>query len=295
MHELYMKEALIEAKKAFALDEVPVGAVVVYQNKIIARGHNLREKTQNPLKHAEIIAIEQASQYLGTWKLNECSLYVTLEPCIMCAGSLIQSRVGTVVFGAKDPKGGSFGSSIHLNDIEGFNHRPILISGVLEEDCSNLLKDYFKQKREEAVKVRRIETQEAFEQAKLVRKIVFVDEQKVDPEIEYDEYDELNRHDVIHLSAIIQNETVGTLRLIKKGDTLKVGRVAVLKTHRKQGIGLKLMDYAQKYACNNGFQYLELGAQLSAIPFYEKSGYEAYGPIFLDANIEHRMMKKRCR
>lgn len=295
MHETYMNEALKEAKKAYELDEVPVGAVIVYQNRIIARSHNLRENKQNPLAHAEMLAINEASEVLGTWKLNECILYVTLEPCIMCAGSIIQSRIGTVVFGAKDPKGGSMGSHIDLMDIKGFNHYPQIVEGILKEETSNLLKQYFKEKRDNKCVISVIKNQEEFKLAKAIRETVFVHEQNVDPDIEYDEYDSINRDDVIHLIAKIKNEAAGTMRLIKNDKTIKVGRVAVRKEWRGHGIGLKMMHYAEKYACNNGFDILELGAQLTAIPFYEKSGYKSYGEIFLDADIEHKMMKKRCR
>lgn len=295
MHEQFMKEALIEAQKAYELDEVPVGAIIVYRDKIIARAHNTRETMQNPIHHAEILAIQEAAKHLGTWKLNDCTLYVTLEPCIMCAGSIIQSRVGTVVFGAFDSKGGSFGSNINLLEVNGFNHYPDVISGVLKNETAEILTQYFKEKREKQCVVSLVQDENTFDSIKAIRKIVFVDEQHVDPEIEYDEYDSLNRDDVIHLIATIKGKPVGTLRLIKEGNKLTVGRVAVLKYHRNQGIGKKLMLYAEKYACNNGFESLSLGAQLTAIPFYEKSGYSAYGDIFLDADIEHRMMVKKCK
>lgn len=295
MHKQYMQEALKEAKIAAKYNEVPVGAVVVYQDKIIARAHNTRETTQNPLNHAENIAIQKASEVLNTWKLSECTLYVTLEPCIMCAGSIIQSRVKTVVFGAKDPKGGCFGSTINLNQIKGFNHYPNTIKGVCEEESAKLLTEFFAKRRKEAITIKQITNPSDFKKAKHVRHTVFVDEQKVDPKIEYDEYDDIKRTDVIHLMALKEDEVIGTLRLIKKNKTLVVGRVAVLKEYRGQNVGLKLMAYAQRHACNHGFEALELGAQLTAIPFYEKSGYEAYGDVFLDANIEHKMMRKKCR
>ncbi len=295
MHKHYMQAALEEAKIAFEKNEVPVGAIIVYQDEIIARAHNTRETTQNPLDHAEMIAIRKASEHLNTWKLNECTLYVTLEPCIMCAGSILQSRIGTVVYGTKDPKGGSFGSSINLNEVKGFNHYPYIVEGVCEKESAAILKEFFAKRRKQAITIKQVTKEEEFNKIKDVRYQVFVNEQNVDADIEYDEYDDLSRDDVIHLMAI-QNETViGTLRLIKEGKTLIVGRVAVLKKYRNQKIGLKLMAYAETHACNHGFTALKLGAQLTAIPFYEKSGYEAYGEIFMDANIEHKMMQKKCR
>lgn len=295
MHETYMKLALEEAKKAYRCDEVPVGAIIVHDDTIIASAHNLRETKQNPLAHAENLVIQEASEVLGTWKLNECTLYVTLEPCIMCAGSILQARVGTVVYGAKDAKGGCFGSQFDLREVKGFNHYPKIIEGILEKEAATLLKEYFKEKRENRVIVSIIKDEMTFKHAKEIRETVFVREQQVNPKIEYDKYDDLNRDDVIHVLAKIKEKAVGTLRLVKIEKTLKVGRVAVRKEYRGQGIGLKLMHFATKYACNNGFDHLVLGAQLSAITFYERSGYEAYGDVFLDAEIEHKMMKKRCR
>ena len=295
MHLEYMKEALKEAQKAFEMDEVPVGAIVVYRGNIVGRGHNLRESLQDPLAHAEIMAIKEASKKLKTWKLNECTLYVTLEPCIMCAGAIIQARVGKVVYGAKDLKGGALGDNLNILEYTGFNHYPKVENDVLAEPSRKVLKQYFKEKRNNQMKIRKIETQDQLEIAKQIRTKVFVEEQKVDPSLEYDEYDSIDRSDVFHILAMINNEAVATLRLIKEGKTLKVGRVAVLKDYRKQGIGMKIMHYAEKYACNNGFETLVLGAQLQAIPFYEANGYVAYGDIYMDADIEHRMMKKSCK
>ncbi len=144
----FMQEALIEAKKAFVLDEVPVGVVIVKDNEIIARAHNLRETTQNSTHHAEILAINEACQKLNTWRLIDCEMYVTLEPCIMCAGALILSRIDKVYFGATDPKSGSIISVTHILDIEKYNHKVLYDGGILEEECSKLLKDFFKRIRQ---------------------------------------------------------------------------------------------------------------------------------------------------
>ncbi len=146
--EKFMKIALKEANKSFQLDEVPVGVVIVKDDKIIARGHNLRETKQDPTGHAEIIAIKKASKKLKSWRLIDCTMYVTLEPCSMCAGAIMWSRIKRVVYGAKDIKGGAIGSSFNLFEQKGINHKPEATSGVLEDEASTLLKDFFKLKRQ---------------------------------------------------------------------------------------------------------------------------------------------------
>lgn len=146
--EKFMKIALKEANKSFQLDEVPVGVVIVKDDKIIARGHNLREIKQDPTGHAEIIAIKKASKKLKSWRLIDCTMYVTLEPCSMCAGAIMWSRIKRVVYGAKDIKGGAIGSSFNLFEQKGINHKPEVTSGVLEDEASTLLKDFFKLKRQ---------------------------------------------------------------------------------------------------------------------------------------------------
>ncbi len=144
----YMKEAIKEAKKAELLDEVPIGCVIVKDDKIIARGHNQRETKQSPIGHAEIVAITKASKKLNSWRLEGCDIYVTLEPCIMCSGAIIQSRINKVYFGASDPKGGAFGSSLNVLDAKNINHHPEIISGVLKEECSQIITNYFRAKRQ---------------------------------------------------------------------------------------------------------------------------------------------------
>lgn len=145
--EEYMREAIILAKKAFELGEVPVGAVAVWDGKIVGRGMNLRETEKNALRHAEIMAIDEACKNLGGWRLWKCDLYVTLEPCPMCAGAIINSRVKRVIFGASDPKAGSCGSLSNLFEMP-YNHKPEVTSGVLGEECSALLSDFFAKLRE---------------------------------------------------------------------------------------------------------------------------------------------------
>lgn len=146
-YETYMLEALKEASLAAAEDEVPVGCIIVKDDKIIARAHNQRDKTNNPLGHAETLAIKKASELLNDWQLVDTELYVTIEPCLMCAGAIIQSRIKKVIYGAPDFKGGAFGGSINVLNAANINHKPEVVKGVLESECSRIIKDYFKSKR----------------------------------------------------------------------------------------------------------------------------------------------------
>ena len=144
----YMQEALEEAKKAAALGEVPIGAVIVYKNEIIARAHNLRETTQNALTHAESMAIQEACKKIGSWRLEETTLYVTLEPCPMCAGAILQSRIPRVVYGARDIKAGCVDSLYRLLNDARFNHECDVTEGILVDECGQILTDFFKAIRE---------------------------------------------------------------------------------------------------------------------------------------------------
>ncbi|MBR5484920.1 MAG: tRNA adenosine(34) deaminase TadA [Oscillospiraceae bacterium] len=144
--EIFMRAAIEEGKKAAAMGEVPIGAVIVKNNEIIAVGHNLRETEKNALCHAEISAINAACRVLGGWRLENCTLYVTLEPCPMCSGAIINSRISRVVYGAADEKAGCCGSVANLFAMP-FNHRPVLESGVLEQECRELLQEFFAQLR----------------------------------------------------------------------------------------------------------------------------------------------------
>jgi tRNA(adenine34) deaminase len=141
--EYWMKRAITEARKAEVKDEVPIGCVIVRDGRIIARGHNLRETSQDPAAHAELIAIRKAARKLGSWRLLNCTLYVTLEPCTMCMGAIILSRVPTVVFGCYDPKGGAAGSLYDLSNDPRLNHQVMLVPQVLESECSRLLSSFF--------------------------------------------------------------------------------------------------------------------------------------------------------
>lgn len=142
--EKYMKAAIRQAEKAMALGEVPIGCVIVYEDKIIGRGYNRRNTDKNTLAHAEITAINKASKKIGDWRLEDCTLYVTLEPCQMCSGAIVQARIPRVVMGCMNPKAGCAGSILNILDMPEFNHQVEATRGVLEEECSSLLKTFFK-------------------------------------------------------------------------------------------------------------------------------------------------------
>ena len=146
-HEWFMHEALKEAKKAYGKDETPVGAVIVHNGIIISRGHNEKELKSDATMHAEITAIKKASRKICSWRLNECDMYVTLEPCAMCAGALIQARLRKVYIATADPKAGAAGSVLNLLNVPKFNHQVEMEYGILEEECSSILKDFFREIR----------------------------------------------------------------------------------------------------------------------------------------------------
>lgn len=152
--ERYMKEALKQAKKAFEIDEVPIGCVITYQDKIIARGYNKRNTNKNTLAHAELAAINKASKKIGDWRLEGCTLYVTLEPCQMCAGAIVQSRIDKVVIGSMNAKAGCAGSILNLLQMEEFNHQVEIEYGVLQKECSKILKEFFQKLRDKKRKAK---------------------------------------------------------------------------------------------------------------------------------------------
>lgn len=146
-HNKYMDKAIRLAMRAYANGDVPIGCVIVHEDKIIARGYNKRNLKKTTLAHGEMLAIEQASKKLGDWRLEECTMYVTLEPCQMCAGAIVQARIPTVVIGCMNPKAGCAGSIINLFDIKQFNHQVQVIKGVREQECSDMMKTFFKNLR----------------------------------------------------------------------------------------------------------------------------------------------------
>lgn len=145
--EKYMKAAVRQAKKAYSIGEVPIGCVIVYNGKIIARGYNRRTIDKNTLAHAEIQAIKKACKVIGDWRLEGCTMYVTLEPCPMCAGALMQSRIDECVIGCMNPKAGCAGSVTNILEMDGFNHKVKVSRGILEDECSFLMKNFFKELR----------------------------------------------------------------------------------------------------------------------------------------------------
>lgn len=146
-HETYMRRALAEAQKAQAAGEVPIGAVVVQNGEVMGAGHNLKETLQDPTAHAEIVAVREAAAKVGSWRLDEADVYVTIEPCPMCMGAMLQARIRRVIFGAFDPKAGAAGSVVDLSACKQFNHRMEIIDGVLEDECRQLMQDFFQERR----------------------------------------------------------------------------------------------------------------------------------------------------
>lgn len=147
LDQKYMKDAYRQAKKAYALGEVPIGCVIVHDGKVIGRGYNRRNTDKNTLAHAEITAIKRASKIIGDWRLEDCTMYVTLEPCQMCAGAIVQARIPRVVMACMNPKAGCAGSILNILDMPEFNHQVEAVRGVMEEECAALLKTFFKELR----------------------------------------------------------------------------------------------------------------------------------------------------
>lgn len=145
--EKYMREAVRQARKAYALGEVPIGCVIVHDGKVIGRGYNRRNTDKSTLSHAEITAIRKASKVIGDWRLEECTLYVTLEPCQMCAGAIVQARIPKVVMACMNPKAGCAGSVLNILDMPQFNHQVEVVRGIMEEECAQMLRNFFKELR----------------------------------------------------------------------------------------------------------------------------------------------------
>ena len=152
--EKFMKEAIKQAKKAEAIGDVPIGCVIVHDGKEIARGYNKRNKDKTVLAHAELLAMKKACKKLGDWRLEDCTMYITLEPCQMCAGAIVQARIPRVVIGCRNPKAGCAGSILNLLNVPAFNHQVELTEGILQEECSTLLKEFFRKLRK--IKVQKV-------------------------------------------------------------------------------------------------------------------------------------------
>lgn len=152
--EYYMKKALVQAEKAYAIGETPIGCIIVYEGKVIGRGYNQRMKRGSTLAHGEILAIAQACRYMKDWRLEDCTMYVTLEPCSMCAGAILQSRMKSVVIGAMNPKGGCCGSILNVIEDSRFNHMVDVKRGILETQCAQMMKQFFRELRQNKEKVK---------------------------------------------------------------------------------------------------------------------------------------------
>ena len=163
LEEKYMKAAIREAKKAAAINEVPIGCIIVHQDKVIARGYNRRIVDKNVLSHAEIIAIRKACKKMGDWRLEDCTMYVTLEPCPMCAGAIVQARIPKVIMGCRNPKAGCAGSVLDILHQSGLNHQVETETGILEEECSKLLKNFFKTLRQTKEMARKLYSEDVLE------------------------------------------------------------------------------------------------------------------------------------
>lgn len=150
----FMREAIKQAKKAYAIEEVPIGCVIVQEDKIIARGYNKRNTKKNTLAHAEMIAIEKACKKLGDWRVEDCTMYITLEPCPMCAGAIVQARIPRVVIGTRNQKAGCAGSVLNLLQVQKFNHQVELTEGILQEECSQMMKDFFREMRKRKAEIK---------------------------------------------------------------------------------------------------------------------------------------------
>lgn len=159
----YMKEAIKQAKKAAAIGDVPIGCVIVFEDKIIARAYNQRNKRKTTLAHAELLAIQKASRKLGDWRLEGCTMYITLEPCQMCAGAIVQARIPKVVIGAMNPKAGCAGSVLNILQTDGFNHQTEIESGILGEECSEMMSEFFRELRKKKKKEKAAEKKEGIE------------------------------------------------------------------------------------------------------------------------------------
>ncbi len=157
INEKYMRAAIKQAKKAALLDEVPIGCIIVYENRIIGRGYNRRNTDKTTLGHAEMTAIKKASRYLGDWRLEGCTMYVTLEPCQMCAGAIVQARIPNVVIGSMNPKAGCAGSVLNILEHPAFNHQVNVTRGVLGDECSTMLSDFFKSLRAKKALLKKVE------------------------------------------------------------------------------------------------------------------------------------------
>lgn len=283
---MYMQRALELAEIAFENDDIPIGAVVVRNNQIIGEGYNMREASGRAIAHAEIIAIENAAKTLSNWNLSDCTLYVTVEPCLMCSGAIMQSRVSNVVFGTTEPKSGAMGSIIDVSAIVGPTHKPTIKRGILEEESRNLIVNYFKQKRKNKIKYKTLLSQDRIEEYLELRRSVFIDEQGIDESLEFDHIDKDKTS--TYVAAYDGEELVGGARYFRKdGDEYSIGRLCVKKSHRRRGIASGLILNVIKVAKSQNIKKITLNAQCNVVSLYQKIGFVTVGNPFKEAGIDH--------
>lgn len=292
----YMDAALLLAQKAFDAGEVPVGAVVVRQSdgRIIGEGRNSREIDRSPISHAEIIAIEKASRFMGGWRLSGCTLYVTLEPCPMCAGAIINSRIDRVVFGAYDPKSGSCGSKTDIFSL-GFNHRPLCEGGVMRERCSALLTNFFKGKRENNMNNVKLIISDTADRQRRTASIAYDIWHEYFPVLLSNEQIDYMLEKFCSFEAMQKNIAEGYIYYIisrngcdigytaikpEKDNTLFLSKIYIYKDHRGKGFSRSVIEFHKQFCKNNGLNAIRLTVNkynLDSIAIYEKLGFKRTG------------------
>lgn len=288
----FMRAALAQADEAAAAGEVPIGAVVVIGGELVGRGMNRVIRDGDTTAHAEIVALRDAFRALNNYRAPGATIYTTVEPCAMCAGALLHARVSRVVWGAPDPKFGAAGSVVDLFAEAKLNHHAREVcGGLLADESAQRLKDFFSRKRDaakavqSAFKVKTATWPDDNATLKSIRFEVFVDEQKVPAESEVDEHDPRS----IHAIAWADGVAAGCGRLLPDGH---IGRMAVRKPFRGQGVGAALLVHLIERARQRGDDQVVLSAQTHAIGFYEKFGFVVENDEYLDCDIPHRDMRK---
>jgi tRNA(adenine34) deaminase len=295
--EQFMREALALAAAAGADGEVPIAALVVINNEVIGRGANRVIRDRDTTAHAEVVALRDAFRTINNYRVPGATVYTTVEPCSMCAGALLHARVSRVVWGAADAKFGAAGSVINLFAEEKMNHHARDVhGGVCAAESAVLLKSFFANKRDArrivendpAQRMLHVKTatwQDDHSTLKAIRLEVFVEEQGVPENVEIDRFDPIS----IHAIAWVDGQAAACGRLLPDGH---IGRMAVRKSFRGKNIGGTVLEHLIERARQRGDKESVLSAQTHAVGFYEKCGYVAYGPEYLDCDIPHRDMRK---
>jgi tRNA(adenine34) deaminase len=291
----YMQQALSLARETAAAGEVPIAALVVVGDQVIGRGANRVIRDRDTTAHAEIVALRDAFNTINNYRVPGATVYTTVEPCAMCAGALLHARVSRVVWGAPDLKFGAAGSVIDLFAEKKLNHHARDVRArICEAECAALLKEFFTEKRmqqtrdEQGVIVKTATWQDDAAALKQIRFEVFVEEQKVPADEEVDKFDPIS----IHAIAWINGEAAACGRLLPDGH---IGRMAVRQPFRGKNVGAAVLLHLMERARQRGDREIVLSAQTHAIGFYEKYGFVAEGPEYLDCDIPHRDMRHRLR